>query len=137
MNMTDPVADMLTRIRNGGQAGHETVNVPGSTFKVAILKVLKEQGYISDYREFDTKTKKGAVLKWVKVYLKYNPDGSALIEEIVRESKPGCRKFRGHKNLPKVVDGLGTAILSTNKGIMCVNDCRKLKLGGEVIFRVW
>lgn len=137
MNMTDPVADMLTRIRNAARAGHEAVNIPASKFKIAILKVLKDQGYIKDYQPFEVVSKNGNKLKWVRAYLKYTPSGTSVFRGLVRVSKAGCRKYEGYKTLPKVMDGLGIAIVSTCKGVMSDHECRKLKLGGEVICKVW
>ncbi len=135
--MTDPIADMLTRIQNAAQAGHEAANLPASKFKTSILKVLKDQGYIKDYQSFEVVSKKGTKVKWLRVYLKFTPEGKSVFQKLVRVSKAGCRKFDGYGTMPKVMDGLGMAVVSTCKGIMCDNECRKLKLGGEVICKVW
>ncbi|MFA5794121.1 MAG: 30S ribosomal protein S8 [Candidatus Brocadiia bacterium] len=132
MSVNDPVADMLTRIRNAKIRNLESVDMPSSSMKKAIAKVLKESGYISDFK-FVSDKKSGLL----KIYLKYSPDGESMITEIVRVSKPGRRIYAGVSELPKVLDGLGLSIISTPKGIMGDKECRKLNLGGEVLCKVW
>ena len=131
---TDPVADMLTRIRNAVQRKHEKVSLPNSKIKAEILRVLKEEGYIKDYKIIKVDDKKSANLT---IYLKYASDGSNLINKIIRVSKPGCRVYRKVDEFKKVLDTLGSAIVSTHKGVMSDKECRKLKLGGEVICYVY
>lgn len=131
---TDPIADMLTRIRNANAAVHDTCEVPHSRIKMAVLKVLKEEGYIKEFKTFD---ESAASTKTIRVYIKYLPDGGKAITSIIRKSTPGRRLMVGVKNIPKVLDGLGISIVSTPKGIMSDRECRKLRLGGEIICTVW
>ncbi len=132
MSVSDPIADMFTRIRNINLLGREPVNIPASKMKKAIAKLLKEEGFIKDYKF--TKDDKSGVLR---IYLKYGPHGERIINKIVRISKPGRRVYRKNDKLGKVLDGLGISIISTPKGLMTDHACRKLKLGGEVIGQVW
>jgi small subunit ribosomal protein S8 len=127
MSMTDPIADMLTRIRNAQQAKKYEVAIPSSTKKLAVLKVLRDEGYISDFRADATQVHPQIVVK-----LKYY-QGSPVIERLERVSKPGCRVFRGADELPKIDGGLGISIVSTSKGVMSDRAARKLGQGGEVI----
>jgi len=133
MSMTDPIADLLTRIRNAN-ANHDTrVRAPYSNVKKNILRVLKEQGYIADYEaELDEK-KKGVL----SITLRYGPDGENVIQHIQRVSKPGRRVFRGVEDLPNVLDGLGIAVVSTSRGVVSNIEARKLGVGGEVLCEVW
>lgn len=126
--MTDPVADMLTHIRNAIRAGHDRVEFPASRLKAGICKVLKDEGYIKSFKVLSLSK---ADVK-IKVLLK-----SDAIVGIKRFSKPGLRQYRGYNEMPKVVSGLGTAIVSTNKGIISSREARKLKVGGEVLCSVW
>ena len=130
MSMTDPVADMLTRIRNGQSAGKINVNMPSSKLKVAIAKVLKKEGYISDY---STETE-GAHVS-MSVELKYY-NGKPVIDKVKRISKPGLRVYKSKDELPKVLGGLGVAIVSTSKGVMTDRAARAIGYGGEVICTV-
>ena len=132
MNMTDPIADMLTRIRNGLSARHDTVAVPASKIKVEIARILKEEGYISNY-SVDGEGKDKAIT----IELKYGQNGSKIISGIKRISKPGLKVYAKNDALPRVLNGLGIAIISTSKGLMTDRDARKAKLGGEVIAYVW
>jgi len=132
MNISDPVADMLTRIRNANTIKSASVLIPFSTLKKAIADVLKESGYIKDYKLIGEKKKSN-----IKVYLKYTINNESVISDIKRISKPGRRVYRGMDKLDKVLDGLGISIVSTPKGIMTDHDCRKLKMGGEVLCQVW
>lgn len=132
MTMTDPIADMLTRIRNA-LANHEgKVDVPASQVKLGILEVLKREGYISDF-----KVAEEGVGRMVRVYLKYGPQGERVISELQRVSRPGRRVYRGVEDLPRVRDGLGIAVVSTPKGVLSDRECRQGKVGGEVICSVW
>ena len=126
---TDTIADFLTRIRNGIQANHRIVEIPASNIKKEITKVLHDQGFITNYK-FEDKGPQGTI----KIALKYNPRTNlSAIEKIVRVSKPGLRKYVGFDNLPRVINGLGVAILSTSKGVITDKEARKMKIGGEVL----
>ncbi len=131
MVMTDPIADMLTRIRNANQMKHETVSMPASRNKLAILAVLKNEGYISDYNKVED-GKQGVIT----VTLKY-ADKVRVITGLKRVSKPGLRVYAKSEKLPRVLKGLGTAIISTSSGVMTDRDARKQNLGGEVLAFVW
>lgn len=133
MNMTDPIADMLTRIRNGVQARHESVDIPASKEKLAIAKILKEEGYILNYKvEGETVSEKKIV-----VALKYGPNNEKVISGIKRISKPGLRVYAKSNAVPRVLNGLGIAIISTSAGVMTDRDARKQHAGGEVVAYVW
>lgn len=132
MVMTDPIADMLTRIRNANQMRHETVSVPASTLKVSILNVLKEEGFIANY-ELVKDDKQGMIT----VALKYTVDNERVIKGLKRISKPGLKVYAQVDELPRVLNGLGIAIISTSKGVMTDRDARKQNLGGEVLAYVW
>ena len=131
MMITDPIADMLTRIRNANQMKHATVSMPASKVKAEILRVLKAEGYISDYVLKEEENKKS-----IEVTLKY-VNKQRVIQGIKRISKPGLRVYAKTNELPRVLNGLGVAIISTSSGIMTDRDARKQKLGGEVIAFVW
>lgn len=133
MNMTDPIADMLTRIRNGLNAGHETVVIPASKMKVEIAKILKAEGYINNYKVEGDAAKD----KTITIELKYGPDGQKVITGLKRISKPGLKVYAKADAVPRVLNGLGVAIISTSKGLMADRDARKNKLGGEVVAYVW
>ncbi|MDO4500414.1 MAG: 30S ribosomal protein S8 [Erysipelotrichaceae bacterium] len=133
MNMTDPIADMLTRVRNGLQAGHETVVVPASKIKVEIARILKAEGYINNYK-VEGETAKD---KTITIELKYGPEGQKVITGLKRISKPGLKVYAKADAVPRVLNGLGVAIISTSKGLMTDREARKAKLGGEVIAYVW
>jgi small subunit ribosomal protein S8 len=132
MTMTDPIADLLTRIRNGLIIDRERVSIPHSKVKEEICRVLKEEGFINDYRLTDEEKH-----KTLHVFLKYGPDGEKVINEIKRTSKPGCRVYRGTDDLPRVLNGLGIAVVSTPKGVMSDRQARDAHVGGEVICTVW
>ena len=133
MNVTDPIADMLTRIRNGLSAGHETVVIPASKMKVEIARILKQEGFICDYKVEGETAKEKAIT----VELKYGPDGEKVITGLKRISKPGLRVYARNNEVPRVLNGLGIAIISTSKGLMTDRDARKNNLGGEVVAYVW
>lgn len=126
--MTDPIADMLTRIRNGIQAGHDRVEFPASKMKANVCKVLKDEGYIRSFKIVARATNDIAI----KVLLKED-----AIVGLQRVSKPGLRQYRGYTEIPRVISGLGTSILSTSKGVISDREARKQKVGGEVICNVW
>lgn len=129
--MTDPVSDMLTRIRNAIVAGKAQVNIPSSRLKIGIAKVLRREGYIDDFAVVQD-GKQGLL----RVHLKYGPSGEKVIRDIRRVSKPGRRVYRKAADLVAVMNGMGIAILSTSKGVLSDRECRKQKLGGEVLARV-
>lgn len=131
MSWSDPIADMLTRIRNGQSAGLEIIEMPASRLKSDIAKILKEEGYVTDYET------EGDVKKVLRIALKYNAENKPVIKGIRRESKPGLRKFCGSKDVPRVLGGLGVAIISTSSGVMSGVEARRRKLGGEIICSVW
>ena len=133
MSMSDPIADMLTRIRNGNTAKHDTVDVPASIMKKAIADILTNEGYIKGYEVIED-----GVKSTMRITLKYGADKNEnVITGIKRISKPGLRVFAGKDELPKVLGGLGVAIISTSKGIMTDKEARKLGIGGEVVAFVW
>ncbi|MBR4395335.1 MAG: 30S ribosomal protein S8 [Eubacteriaceae bacterium] len=132
MSMTDPIADMLTRIRNANKAKHPTVMIPASTMKKSIAQILLEEGYISDYKVTED-DKQGMI----EVTMKYDEDNNRVISGLKRVSKPGLRVYAGKDEVPKVMNGLGVVIMSTSKGIMTDRNARKNHIGGEVICYVW
>ena len=133
MQITDTIADLLTRIRNANSAKHDTVDIPASNMKKAIARILVDEGYITKY----DLTEDGAV-KTMHITLKYGADkNEKIITGIKRISKPGLRVYAGKDNLPKVLGGLGVAILSTNQGVITDKQARKLQVGGEVLAFVW
>ena len=133
MSMSDPIADMLTRIRNANTAKHDTVDVPSSKMKLAIADILVDEGYIQKYDLVDDGN-----FKTIRVTLKYGADkNEKIITGIKRISKPGLRVYAGKDEIPSVLGGLGIAILSTNQGIVTDKEARKLQVGGEVLAFVW
>ena len=133
MTTSDPIADMLTRIRNANTAKHDTVDVPASKMKMAIADILVREGYIAKYDIIED-----GIFKTIRVTLKYGADkNEKIITGLKRISKPGLRVYAGKDNLPKVLGGLGIAILSTNQGIITDKEARKLQVGGEVLAFVW
>jgi small subunit ribosomal protein S8 len=132
MQITDPIADMLTRIRNANSAKHETVDVPASNMKKAIAEILNEEGYIKNYQVIED-DKQGVI----RIALKYGPNKEKVISGLKRVSKPGLRIYAGAEELPRVLKGLGIAIISTSKGIMTDKKARKENIGGEVLAFIW
>ncbi len=133
MTMSDPIADMLTRIRNANTAKHDTVDVPASKMKIAIANILVDEGYIAKYDLVEDGT-----IKTIHIVLKYGEDkNEKIITGLKRISKPGLRVYAGKDELPRVLGGLGIAILSTNKGVITDKEARKLQVGGEVLAFVW
>ena len=131
--MTDPIADMLTRIRNANTSKHDTVDVPASKMKLAIADILVKEGYVAKYDLVEDGTAKN-----IRITLKYGKDkNEKIISGLKRISKPGLRVYAGKDELPKVLGGLGIAILSTNKGVVTDKEARKLQVGGEVLAFVW
>lgn len=131
MTMTDPVADMLTRIRNGCRAGHRRVDVPVSKLKVEIARLLKENRYVADYKVLDD-----GRFGQLRIYLKYHND-APVIRALQRVSSPGLRRYVSVREIPRVKNGLGMAILSTPQGLMSDRDARRARTGGEVLAVVW
>ncbi len=131
MSWSDPIADMLTRIRNGQSAGQDVIEMPSSNLKTAIVKVLKEEGYIADYEV------EGEVKKTLRIELKYNAEHKPVIRGIQRKSSPGLREYCGWKEIPRVLGGLGTAVVSTSAGVMSGGEARRRHLGGEVLCTIW
>jgi small subunit ribosomal protein S8 len=132
MSMTDPIADFLTRIRNGLQADHESVAIPCSNFKVELARIMREQGYIEDYS-----TEPARVGQILRVRLKYTDDRAPVISGMQRVSRPGRRTYVGAGEIPKVLGGMGTAIISTSTGVMTGHDARRAGVGGEVVAYIW
>lgn len=133
MGMTDPIADMLTRIRNASSVFHETVDVPASRLKVELARILKEEGFIRDYKLVDENKPQPTL----RIFLKYAPNKQRVITGIRRISRPGLRVYAKRDEVPRVLGGLGIAILSTSKGVMSDKEARKAGVGGEVICYVW
>ena len=132
MSMTDPIADFLTRIRNAIKAEKKSVDIPASKFKESIAGILKNTGFINDFSLIETERNK----KFVSIKLKY-ANGISVIEGLQKVSRPGIRRYVKHSDLPRVKNGLGIAIVSTSKGLMTEKKARELKVGGEVICKVW
>ena len=147
--MTDPIADMLTRIRNANNVERPTVEMSATKLKMAIAKVLVEEGFVMGYRvgmygtndegrkEFQETEDLAQAHVVLQVFLKYGPDGEKVIRHISRYSKPGCRVYQGYKEVRRVLDGLGIAILSTSKGVLSDRQAKKAKVGGEILCTVW
>ena len=132
MQITDPIADMLTRIRNANSSKHETVNIPSSKMKIEIAKILLDEGYIAGYEVIED-----GLQGIIKVTLKYGPDKQKVITGLKRISKPGLRVYASKDELPRVLRGLGIAIISTSKGIMTDKKARSENVGGEVLAFIW
>ncbi len=132
MGMTDPIADMLTRIRNALMASYNSVDVPGSRMKINIAKVLKSEGFIKNFKLIDD-NKQGII----KIYFKYDEKGEPTIDGLKRISKPGCKIYAKSDKIPKVLNGFGINILSTSKGIITDKQAREMGVGGEIICSIW
>ena len=128
----DPIADMLTRVRNALAARHAKVDVPASRLKTEIARILKDEWYILNFKA----TEEGAK-KYIRLYLKYTPQNTSVISKIERVSRPGCRVYAGSKEIPRILGGLGINILTTPKGVMTGSAARKEGVGGEVLCRIW
>ena len=137
MGMTDPIADMLTRIRNANQAKHEKVEMSVSKAKLEILEVIKKEGYIAGYEVLERELKNHRLEKYIQVTLKYTDTKERVIKGLKRVSKPGLRIYAKAEQMPKVFNGLGIAIVSTSKGIMTDKQARRENVGGEVLAFVW
>ncbi len=144
--MTDPIADMLTRIRNASNVERPAVDMPATKLKVAVAKVLVEEGFVLGYRtgkyddasgDFVETNDLGQPHVTLQVFLKYGPDGERVIRNITRYSRPGRRVYQGYKDVKRVLDGLGIAILSTSKGVLSDRQARREKVGGEILATVW
>lgn len=134
MSMTDPIADMLTRIRNGIQAHHDRIELPTSKLKVEVARILKSEGFIANFKEVSEDGKPQGSLR---IYLKYSEDGEPVIHGIERVSRPGRRVYRGKEEIPAVLGGLGLAIVSTSKGVLSGTEAARQGVGGEVLCQVW
>jgi small subunit ribosomal protein S8 len=134
MSMTDPIADMLTRIRNGIQAHHDRIELPTSKLKVEVARILKAEGFIANFKEVPAEDKPQGTLR---IYLKYSDDGEPVIHGIERVSRPGRRVYRGKEEIPAVLGGLGLAIVSTSKGVLSGAEAARQGVGGEVLCQVW
>jgi len=132
MATSDPIADMLTRIRNANRAGKTQVNVKRSKVCLGIARVLKQEGYIEDFVEIDDGNQGE-----IRITLKYGPRGEKVLQNLRRESKPGRRRYCGVEELPRVLDGLGVAVVSTSRGVLSDRQCRRMKVGGELLCTVW
>ena len=133
MNITDPIADMLTRIRNANNSKHKTVDVPASNMKLAIANILLKEGYIKSFEEIKVENNQGII----RITLKYDEKGSKVIDGLKRISKPGLRVYASKDELPQVLNGLGIALISTSKGIKTDKEARNEGLGGEVLAYIW
>jgi small subunit ribosomal protein S8 len=137
MTMTDPIADMLTRVRNAVRVKKSAVTMPASRMKVGIARVLKDEGYINGFQVLEAEGDGPGKHPALELSLKYGPDGEVLIQHLQRYSRPGCRRYRGCKDIPDVLNGLGITILSTPKGILSDREARKENVGGEVLCSVY
>ncbi len=132
MNISDPVSDLLARLRNALSARHEKADIPSSRFKVELARILKDEGYIKNFKVMDDRG--GSLLR---LYLKYDDTGNPVIHGLARSSKPGRRLYAGKNALPEVLGGLGVAIVSTSQGLLTGHDAKKRGVGGEVVCTVW
>jgi small subunit ribosomal protein S8 len=132
MTMTDPIADMLTRIRNALKASHEQVDIPSSKIKISIAKVLKAEGYVKNFKIISDGRH-----RLIRVFLKYDENGVPIIDGVKRVSKPSCRVYAGYDEIPKVLNGYGVNIISTSKGLLTDREARKLRVGGEILCSLW
>ena len=132
MSMTDSIADLLTRIRNANRATHEKVDVPFSRIKQEIVRLIKDEGFIKNYRFIEDRRQ-----GMIRVFMKYGPNRERVIKDVKRISKPGCRVYTSADSVPRVLGGLGVAILSTSRGVMTDRQARRDRVGGEVICHIW
>jgi small subunit ribosomal protein S8 len=130
--MTDPIADFLTRIRNAMRVGHPRVDIPASRLKIELARILKEEGYVANFRVADDDGK-----RTIKVYLKYRPDSRPVMTKIQRVSKPGCRVYVNSQHIPSVIGGMGINILTTSRGVMTGKQARTLGVGGELLCSIY
>ena len=135
--MTDPIADMLTRIRNGVNAKQAKIDMPASKLKAEVARILVEEGYLHGFKVLDEKTEHGSPRKAIRLFLKYGPHGEKLITGVQRISRPGRRVYFGRDEVPEVLAGLGTSILTTSRGVMSGREAVKAGVGGEVLCNVW
>lgn len=131
MSLSDPISDMLTRIRNAQSAGREVAEMPSSRMKTEIVRILKREGYIRDF------SIEGGEKKTLRLYLKYTADNEPAIKGLKRESSPGLRRYSSSKDMPKVLGGLGISVLSTSNGILTDREARKQNVGGEILCSIW
>ena len=132
MTMTDPIADMLTRIRNALKVQHESVDIPASKLKLRIAEILKLEGYITNFQVISEGARKN-----IRIFLKYDEKGRPIIEGLKRVSKPGRRIYAGYEDIPKVLNGYGINIVSTSKGIITDREARRKQVGGEILCSIW
>ena len=132
MSLTDPVADFLARVRNAIHARHSKVDVPTSKLKLEIARILKEEGYVANYKPMEEEGK-----KFIRVFLKYSNNNEPVITDLTRISRPGCRVYVGRYEIPRVLGGLGINILTTPRGVMTGREARKQGVGGEILCEVW
>jgi small subunit ribosomal protein S8 len=130
--MTDPIADMLTRVRNAYAAKHQKVDVPVSNIKLEIARILKEEGFINNYKVIGEGARRN-----IRIYLRYGPRGEMVMSKVERVSKPGCRVYVNSTSIPKVLAGMGINIISTSRGVMTDRRARREKVGGEILCRVY
>lgn len=132
MSQTDPIADLLTRLRNALHARHDKIDVPSAAMKVEVVKLLKEEGYVRNYKVLENR-----FAGTLRVYLKYDQSGESVIGGIERVSRPGRRVYKGCEEIPEVLGGLGIAIVSTSKGLLTGREARRQGVGGEIVCKVW
>ena len=135
--MTDPIADMLTRIRNGVNAKQAKIDMPASKLKAEVARILADEGYIHGFKVLDEKTEHGSPRKAIRLFLKYGPHGERVITGVQRVSRPGRRVYFGRDDVPTVLGGLGTSILTTSRGVMSGREAVKAGVGGEMLCNVW
>lgn len=133
MSMSDPIADMLTRIRNAGNARHKRVDVPASKLKLEIARILQKERFIANYKFVEDGGPQGVI----RVYLKYTPDEEPVINGVERVSRPGLRRYCGSTEMPRIFGGMGVSILSTSRGVMTGREAQKVGVGGEILCSVW
>ena len=132
MSMSDPIADMLTRVRNATMVSYDTVDVPASKLKIALTKILKSEGFIKNYKILSRQRQ-----DVIRIFLKYDDKGESIIGGLKRESKPSCRVYSKADHIPGVLSGYGVSILSTSKGVVTDKEARKMGVGGEILFSIW